>query len=108
MLRISFRGLAPVLTLFLSTVVAAEPPADSVKAGEAKAATCMACHGIAGISNSDMWPNLAGQKRGYMIKTIKEYRDGTREDIMMTPMSKGLSDQDIADLATYYASLRPE
>ncbi len=108
MLRTSLSGLAPVLTLFVSTAVAAEQAADSVKAGEAKAATCMACHGVSGISNSDMWPNLAGQKRGYLIKTMKEYRDGIRDDVMMTPMSKVLSDQDIEDLATYYASLSPE
>lgn len=104
----SMSGIVPALTLLLSTALAAEPPADSAQAGRTKAASCMACHGIAGVSNNDMWPNLAGQKRGYLIKTMKDYRDGKREDVMMTPMSKGLSDQDIEDIAIYYASLAPE
>lgn len=107
----SMSGIVPVLTLLVSTMstaLASDPAADSVQAGRTKAASCMACHGIAGVSNNDMWPNLAGQKRGYLIKTMKDYRDGKREDVMMTPMSKGLSDQDIEDIAMYYASLAPE
>ena len=74
-------------------------------AGKAKSATCVACHGPEGISNNDLWPNLAGQKHGYLVKQMKAFRDGTRNDPMMAPMVAALSDEDIDNLAAYYASL---
>ncbi len=79
--------------------------AGDAAAGKAKAASCAGCHGAAGISNNPMWPNLAGQKAGYLAKQLRAFRDGTRSDPMMTPMAKPLSDADIENLATYYASL---
>jgi len=74
-------------------------------AGKAKSAICMACHGMNGVSNNDIWPNLAGQKKGYLVNQIKAFRDGGRVDFMMAPMVKSLSDQDIDDLAEYYSKL---
>jgi len=74
-------------------------------AGKAKSAICMACHGVNGVSNNDIWPNLAGQKKGYLVNQIKAFRDGGRVDLMMAPMVKSLSDQDIDDLAEYYSKL---
>ena len=65
----------------------------------------MACHGANGISPNDIWPNLAGQKEGYLAKQLKAFRDGQRKDPMMAPMVAALSDADIADLAAYFASL---
>jgi cytochrome c553 len=79
--------------------------AADAAAGKAKAATCAGCHGAAGISNNPLWPNLAGQKEAYLVKQMKAFRDGTRADPMMAPMSKPLSDDDIANLAAYYSSL---
>ena len=76
------------------------------KAGEAKSRICAACHGMKGISSNDLWPNLAGQKKGYLIKQIKEFRDGKRVDPSMAPMVKPLSDQDIEDIAAYYAGMK--
>ena len=76
-----------------------------VAAGKAKSATCTVCHGTNGIGNYELWPNLAGQKQGYLIKAIKDFRDGTRFDPTMAPTVKPLSDQDIEDLAAYYSSL---
>ncbi len=80
--------------------------AGDVAAGKAKSATCVGCHGANGISGNDLWPNLAGQKAGYLAKQIKAYRDGGRNDPMMSSMVKTLSDQDIDDLAAYYSSLK--
>lgn len=74
-------------------------------AGKAKAGTCASCHGTEGISSNSLWPNLAGQQEQYLIKQLKAFRDGARNDPLMSPMSKALSDQDIEDLAAYYASL---
>ena len=79
--------------------------AGDAAAGKAKAMTCMACHGPAGISANDIWPNLAGQKKGYLIKQIKAFRDGARNDPMMAPMVKPLTDTDIENLAEYYSGL---
>ena len=79
--------------------------AADIEAGKLKSASCAGCHGSAGISNNPMWPNLAGQKPGYLAKQLKAFRDGTRSDPMMTPMAAPLSDDDIANLAAYYNSL---
>ena len=79
--------------------------AGDVAAGKAKSATCIACHGAAGVSNNDLWPNLAGQKAGYLVKQMKAFRDGERKDPVMAPMAAPLSDADIDNLAAYYASL---
>jgi len=79
--------------------------AGDAAAGKTKAATCIACHGANGISGNDMWPNLAGQKEGYLVAQMKAFRDGQRSNPMMAPMAAGLSDADIADLAAYFSSL---
>ena len=51
-----------------------------------------------------MWPNLKGQNEQYLIKQIKAFRDGTRNDPTMAPMVAALTDEDIANLAAFYAS----
>ena len=78
--------------------------AGDIEAGRIKSAMCASCHGVNGISMSPLWPNLAGQKEQYLIKQIKAFRDGTRQDPMMAPMVAALSDADIENLAAYYAS----
>ena len=94
-----FLALVTVL-IFTSTSALAGDAA----AGKAKAAICASCHGQTGISMSPLWPNLAGQKEQYLIKQIKAFRDGTRQDPMMAPMVAALSDADIENLAAYYSS----
>lgn len=98
-------ALSIILTIItLGTVTAAS--AGDPEAGKAKAAICAACHGPQGISPNDLWPNLAGQKEGYLIKQIKAFRDGDRQDPTMLPMVKPLTDEDIENLAAYYSSLK--
>ncbi len=75
--------------------------------GKTKAALCAACHGVAGVSINPLWPSLAGQQEQYLVKQIKAFRDGEREDITMQPFVENLSDQDVADLAAFYAGLSP-
>jgi cytochrome c553 len=79
--------------------------AGDAAAGKGKAASCAGCHGPVGISSNPMWPNLASQKEGYLVKQMKAFRDGTRKDPLMVPMAKPLSDKDIDNLAAYYSSL---
>lgn len=76
-----------------------------VQAGKSKAVICAACHGGKGISPTGAFPNLAGQKEEYLITQITAFRDGVRESMQMAPMVSRLSDQDILNLAAYYASL---
>jgi cytochrome c553 len=86
---------------------AAQAGNGNTVAGKARSGTCAGCHGVAGISSNPMWPNLAGQQSGYLIKQLKAFRDGSRTDPMMSLMAKPLSDEDIANLAAWYSSLQP-
>lgn len=92
-------------TLFISTWFAPPVFAVDIEAGKNKAGMCASCHGSEGISPMDMWPNLAGQKTGYLVKQLRDFRDGSRNDAVMIGMSKALSDSDIENLAAYYNSL---
>lgn len=86
-------------------LVATSANAADIEAGKAKSASCAACHGSAGISPTPIWPNLAGQKEQYLLAQLKAFKEGTRQNAQMAPMVAGLSDDDMANLAAYYASL---
>jgi cytochrome c553 len=95
-------------SLLMLVVIASLPLtaiAGDAAAGKAKSAACAACHGAEGISGNDIWPNLAGQKPGYLKKQMKAFRDGDRKDPMMSPMSAALTDEDIENLTAYYSGL---
>ncbi len=94
-----------VLSILLSSLLSTSLFAADVAAGKAKSATCAGCHGPEGLSGNDLWPNLAGQKAGYLVKQLKAFRDGARNDPMMASMAKPLSDEDISNLAAYYSQL---
>ncbi|WP_317928574.1 cytochrome c [Halioxenophilus sp. WMMB6] len=79
---------------------------ESIDKGKQRAAVCASCHGAVGISNGPVWPNLAGQKAGYLMKQLKDFRSGTRKDPMMSAMAAPLTDEDIKNLAAYYSSLK--
>ena len=74
------------------------------EAGQAKSTPCIACHGIDGNSANPEWPSIAGQHESYIVRQLKAFRDGVRQNPLMSPMAAGLSDQDIADLAAWYSS----
>ncbi len=96
------------IALGMMLIAAAGPAwAGDAAAGKAKAAMCAGCHGSDGISLNPLWPNLAGQKEGYLIKQLRAFRDGTRKDPLMGPVAKNLSDEDIENLAAYFSSLKP-
>ena len=90
-----------------ATVMMASPVfAGDAAAGKSKTGMCAACHGAAGISAVPMYPNLAGQKEAYIAKQLKDFKSGKRKDPVMAPMAMGLSDEDIVNVAAYYASLK--
>lgn len=79
--------------------------ATDLAAVQTKAATCTGCHGANGIGLSEEFPNLAGQKAGYLARQLKAFRSGERKDPTMQAMAKSLTDEDIEQLAGWYASL---
>jgi len=91
-----------VLLAFGSNFAAAK---GNPAAGRNKAQVCAACHGKDGNGTSPMFPRLAGQYPEYLVHTLQAYKNGDRSNAIMAPQAKNLSDQDIADLASYYASL---
>lgn len=98
--------LAAAATLVIAGVsMGTVQAAGDVEAGAEKAATCAACHGADGISQIVTYPILAGQYPSYLTQALKSYRDGTRQNAIMAGFAGALSDQDIADLAAYFASL---
>ncbi len=97
---------APVL---LGALLAAALPLSAAakgnpEAGQVKAATCEACHGKTGKSIDPNYPNLAGQHESYLIKALSDYRSGQRSNAIMASFAASLTNQDIEDLASWFAS----
>jgi cytochrome c553 len=78
--------------------------AGTKEAGQTKSTPCVACHGIDGNSANPEWPSIAGQHESYLMRQLKAFRAGERQNPLMSPMAAGLSDEDIADLAAFYSS----
>ena len=76
----------------------------SAEAGAAKAATCVACHGPAGNSANPEWPKLAGQGARYIYDQLNWFKGGQRVNPLMNAQAANLSDQDMRDLAAYFAA----
>ncbi len=97
-----FLTFTSMIILSLSSAASAK---GDVEKGKEKSAICASCHGKDGVGIADIYPNLAGQKAAYTELQLKAFRDGQRKNMMMAPMAKPLSDEDIANLAAYYESL---
>jgi len=89
-----------VLTLASTLAIAA---GDAAK-GQAKAATCIGCHGVNGNSVVPSFPKLAGQSEAYLLKQLRDFKSGARTDAMMAGMVAPLTDTDMANLSAYYAA----
>ncbi len=76
--------------------------------GREKAKVCMTCHGVNGISTIDVYPNLRGQNKSYLISSLKDYKARERTSglaVLMQQQADALSIQDIEDIAHYYSKL---
>ncbi len=73
--------------------------------GRELAKQCSVCHGRDGISKDPEAPNLAGQQAYYLEKSMKDYKNGARQDRRMSIIAQGLSDAQIKALAKWYASI---
>lgn len=91
------------LLLCLGLIGAAQAAGDPA-AGQAKTIVCGACHGVDGNSPVANFPKLAGQGERYLLKQMQDIKSGARPVVEMTGMLDPLSDQDMADIAAYYAA----
>lgn len=96
---------APLGALVIAGVADAK---GSVEAGQTKTATCVACHGLDGNSVNPEWPSIAGQHEQYIVKELKAFKSGARQNVLMSPMTATLSEQDMEDLGAYYATQTPK
>jgi cytochrome c553 len=98
------RTIAFVLTV---TALAASSVADASgdwRRGLEKSQVCQSCHGKTGNESlQPSYPILAGQHADYLEHALKAYRSGDRQNAIMSGFAAGLSDQDIADIAAWYA-----
>jgi cytochrome c553 len=93
-----------VTTLLAAPVLLAK---GSAEAGAAKAAPCLACHGLNGNSTNPQWPSLAGQNAAYIVEQLQLFKDGKRIDPNMSPQAAVLAPEDMADIGAYYAAQTP-
>ena len=79
-----------------------------IEAGQAKAAACVACHAVgAGEGMVPRPPRLEGQHQDYLEHALVSYRNGSRQNAIMSGFAAGLSDEDIRDITAYYSSQEP-
>lgn len=93
--------LLPVLFAVVTTPAWAQ---GSPEAGQQKSAPCVACHGVDGNSVNPEWPSIAGQHPKYIVQQLQAFKNGARQNPLMTPQAQPLSEQDMQDLAAYYSS----
>lgn len=98
--------MRPVLIVALGAVICAgdahaggDPEAGKILAGQ-----CRTCHGIDGVAKIPIAPHIGGEPAAYIASQLTAFRDGTRVHEMMTVVARTLSDDQIADLAAWYAS----
>ena len=101
------RSLASVLAVALLAAWACAASASDTDSGKRLSdSSCAACHGRNGIGIIPLYPNLAGQKREYLVAQLHAFRDGTRKNPIMSPMATHLTDAEIEDVAAYLAALK--
>ncbi len=89
-------------SLSVSAIASAQTVGDA-GAGQQKAAACVACHGQDGNSAVSSFPKLAGQGERYLVKQLTEIKSGVRKVEAMAGIATNLSEQDMADIAAYFA-----
>jgi cytochrome c553 len=96
--------MATALAALAAGAQAAEVLKGDPAAGEQKAVTCGACHGVDGNSMVPSFPKLAGLGEKYLLQQMQHIRDGLRPVAQMAGQVDNMSDQDLADIAAYYDS----
>ncbi|MCW8870641.1 MAG: cytochrome c [Proteobacteria bacterium] len=103
----SFRNRLTTWVLFICIFASSTVMAFDKEAGKEKAQqVCASCHGMDGVGIIPTYPNLAGQYVDYLTKALKDYRSGQRSNAIMAGFAATLTDEDIQNLAYYYATLK--
>jgi cytochrome c553 len=80
-------------------------PAHAADDIEAKAQTCAVCHGQNGVPiDPKTIPIIWGQQQSYLVKQLRDYRSGDRDNVIMSPIAKGLAQEDLRKVAAYFAA----
>jgi cytochrome c553 len=108
-MQLSDQDIADLSAYFAGIEAEAESGVSSassadIAAGQEKSITCQACHGAAGIAQSEQWPNLAGQHASYLLEAMLQYQGGERTAPSMAPLVSQLDEQTLAQIAAFYAS----
>jgi cytochrome c553 len=86
----------------LAAVASPAPAADDI---EAKAQLCAACHGQNGVpTDPNTVPIIWGQERSYLFKQMRDYRNGERDNPIMSPIARSLAEEDLRKIASYFAA----
>ena len=103
----TFKKVVLLSALLISfTGVPTVSAADKV-AGEQLASNSVGCHGAKGQSTHAQWPNLAAQTQPYIVNQLNAFKSGKRTNSMMQAMASNLSEEDMSNLAAYFASQAP-
>jgi cytochrome c553 len=93
--------------LVAATFVASSALAADADVGKKKvSAACAVCHGLDGIAKNPEAPNLAGETTTYLVKQLKAFKSGERKHQMMSVIAQSLSDEDMANVAAWYAKIK--
>lgn len=98
-------SLCAALAILLAPALA--QAGDAAKAASLSANLCASCHGEDGNSVVPLFPKLAGQQAVYLLRELKDYKSGKRVSEVMNPIVAGLNDEDLANLAAFYAAQKP-
>jgi cytochrome c553 len=93
-----FGGLA-----LAGAALAQDLPTGDPAAGRQIAGQCRTCHGLDGYAKIPIAPHIGGEPASYLVAQLTAFRDGTRENEIMSIAARALSDQNIADVASWYA-----
>ncbi|NOQ13815.1 MAG: c-type cytochrome [Methyloprofundus sp.] len=96
-----------LIGLLAMTGIALMNPAQAegdIEAGRALSTQCSGCHGVYGMSPSEQFPNIAGQKESYLSAQLRKYKSGDRNDLTMRAIVGPLSEEDMLNLAAYFSS----
>lgn len=99
------RLLSTILGAGIGLSVVAVPAAFAADDIEAKVQTCAVCHGQNGVPlDPKTMPVIWGQQQSYLVKQLHDYRSGDRDNPIMTPIAKGLAQEDLRKIAAYFAA----
>ena len=101
--RVAHKTQGLLFIALLSTGAAVNASNGDAEAGQSKAATCVACHGVDGNSAVPTFPKLAGLGHKYLLKQMQDIRDGRRPVALMAGQVDNMTDEDLSDIAAFYA-----